>query len=161
MKKRYVIERLQFILIILELFMFWFEDEMGSKLYEICLFIIIFLTCFGLPLFLIVSFLRYPKQGQGFARRRSGKKNLTSECLFFTGAGMIAAFAGDNDPPIYVIPIFIVVFGICMVILKRYLVTEIDRENEDARKIAEFSISFYLASLVSLICFLLKNIGII
>ena len=161
MKKRYIIERLQFVLIILELFMFWFEDSMGSKLYEICLFIIIFLTCLGLPLFLIVSFLRYPKQGQGFARRRSGKKNLTSECLFFTGAGMIAVFAEANNPPIYTIPIFIAVFGICMVILKRYLVTEIDSENEEARKIAEFSISFYMASLISLICFLLKNIGII
>lgn len=53
---------------------------------------------------------------------------------------MIAAFAGDNDSPIYVIPIFIIVFGICIVILKRYLVTEIDRENKEARKIAEFSI---------------------
>ena len=71
---------------------------------------------------------------------------------------MIAAFAGDNDPPIYVIPIFIIVFGICIVILKRYLVTEIDRENKEAREIAEFSISFYIASLASLICFLLKNI---
>ena len=71
---------------------------------------------------------------------------------------MIAAFAGDNDSPIYVIPIFIIVFGICIVILKRYLVTEIDRENKEARKIAEFSISFYIASLDSLICFLLKNI---
>ena len=158
MKKRYIIERLQLALIILELFMFWFEAKMDSKLYEICLFIIIFLTCFGLPLLLIVSFLRYPRQGQGFARRRSGKKNLTSECLFFTGAGMIAAFAEDNDPPIYAIPVFIVVFGICMVILKKYLVTEVDREHEETRKIAEFSISFYIASLASLICFLLKNI---
>ena len=35
MKKRYIIERLQFALIILELLMFWFEDKTDSKLYEI------------------------------------------------------------------------------------------------------------------------------
>lgn len=90
MKKKYTIERIQIVLIILIFFMSLFEDKMSGNLYDICL--------------------------------------------------------------------IIVVFGICMVILKRYLITEIDRENEDERKIAEVTISFYLASLVSLICFLLKDI---
>lgn len=158
MKKKYTIERIQIVLIILIFFMPLFEDKMSGNLYDICLIIVVFLACFGLPLFLIINFLRYPKQGQGFAPRRSGKKGLTADCMLFTGAGIMAVLVEDEDVPIYVMPVFIVVFGICMVILKRYLVTEIDRENEDERKIAEVAISFYLASLVSLICFLLKDI---
>lgn len=159
MKKKYMIERIHIVFIILIFFMPLFEDKMSEHLYNICLFIVVFLACIGFPLFLIVSFLRYPKQGQGFAPRRSGKKGLTGDCIFFTGAGIMAALAGDEDVPVYVIPVFIVVFGICMVILKRYLITEIDRENEEERKIAEVTISFYLAGLVSLICFILKDVA--
>ena len=91
MKKKYMIERIHIVFIILIFFMPLFEDKMSEHLYNICL--------------------------------------------------------------------FIVVFGICMVILKRYLITEIDRENEEERKIAEVTISFYLAGLVSLICFILKDVA--